>query len=232
MSLSRYQPYSVANRFPESRVGHIVCDFSEYPTPQGATRRPYFLIEAARPTIITSTPTNVTYPPGYVEIQFTPNGLFEICGYSTERQDAIITPISGQEHANAFKGYFCAQFDFGEFNSEGLVYGVIQDGKVRQGVTQAEGPLLSAFVFVPEGGYESAGVRVGTSFISIDQARSNMEEVSDGFDVVAQEVRKEWKDILERVEVHVGGEDDAEAQMMKEVFYTGIAHGLQVSRII
>ncbi|KAF6762454.1 glycoside hydrolase family 92 protein [Ephemerocybe angulata] len=217
-----------------SRVGHLRFTFSPKSRSHGRPR-PYILIEAARPSIITSTPSNVTYPEGHVHINTSPNSLFEICGYSTERQDSIITPVSGQDAANQFKGYFCARFGFKA--TESLVYGTIQNGSV------AVGPVLSAFVLLPEGAESGVDVRVGTSFISVEQARANVEaEVPDvvgskepvpahrqvgTLEWTAGRVRSQWAHLADRVSIEVGGEDDHEAQGDKEVFWTGIAHSLQ-----
>lgn len=196
-----------------SKVGHIRYTFQgpddleaeeqvQYPE-LGQLRRqrhPYVLIEVARPSIITSTPTNVTYPSGSVTVL--PHGRnghtdpFEICGYSTERQDAIITPISGKEAAEGFKGYFCARFmavnsrdgspspevKLGGIRGQHDIvgYGIIQNGTAFAGKVQMEGPLLSAFLFLPDG-VDAVDVRVGTSFISIEQARNNLDdEIPDG----------------------------------------------------
>jgi Glycosyl hydrolase family 92 N-terminal domain len=190
-----------------SRVGHIRYTFDgpDHLEPEDGTqhpenehlrrqRHPYILIDVARPSIITSTPTNITYPPGSFTIlphgENEINGPFEICGYSTERQDAIITPISGQKAAEGFKGYFCARFSSSTApgaklggirgNRDVVGYGIIQNDTVHVGKTEMEGPLLSAFLFLPDG-VDSVDVRVGTSFISVEQARSNLdEEIKDG----------------------------------------------------
>ncbi|RXW16690.1 hypothetical protein EST38_g9162 [Candolleomyces aberdarensis] len=268
-----------------SRVGHVQFTFSN-PTKGKGKKRPYILIEAARPSIITSTPTNVTYPPGYVKFTpSTPQGQprsdeqkeqpqLEVCGYSTERQDSIITPVSGQAAASQFKGYFCARLNFpsawdptstttppSSSSPISYDYGVIQNGTAYPGKQEASGPVLSAYVFLPDSNKDSDGVvdiRVGTSFISIEQARANLDseipsDVTTGPSEAAQAdndhegdekavvgdakpgtlewtargVRSEWAELLGRMEIEVGGEDDKEAEVMKQVFWTGVVHSLQ-----
>ena len=147
-----------------SRVGHLRFTFSP-----SSDKRPYIFIEAARPSIITSTPTNVSYPPGFVSI----HGR-EICGYSSERQDWIITPISQSNEAAGFRGYFCARFDF-QLEEQSVI---IQNGTTHHGQKSAEGPLLGAYTFAPTSSSSQTVIdlRVGTSFISVDQARANIDD--------------------------------------------------------
>lgn len=148
----------------------------------------------------------------------------ELCGYSTERQDSIITPISGQAAANGFKGYFCARLDF-----EAVEYGIIQNGVVVPGKREARGPNLLAFVYLSE--RDTADIRIGTSFISVEQARANLDaEIPDdsSLESTAQTVRTQWAKLLDHISIDVGGKDDEEAKAMREVFWTGIAHSLQV----
>ncbi|KAF9010151.1 glycoside hydrolase family 92 protein [Cyathus striatus] len=199
-----------------SRVGHLRFKFSPY-----LSHTPYLLFEAARPSIITSTPTNITHPEGGIFIPSTQN---EICGFSSERQDHIITPTSTQANASLFKGYFCARFNR-PFKS-----GIIYNGSVYP-VRKAEGALLSAYAFFEPKEGESevvVDVRIGTSFISIVQARNNIDlEIPDSetspptLEATAEKVRAEWVEKLDRVKLE--GANDAQ----KSVFLTGLVHALQ-----
>lgn len=68
-------------------------------------------------------------------------------------------------------------------------------------------------------------VRVGVSFISVDQARRNLDrEVADGvgLEETARGTRAAWAEKLDRVQVQ--GADEAD----REVFYTAFFHSLQV----
>lgn len=191
---------------------------------------PYILLEVARPSVTTSTPTNITYPLGSVS---RPNLTDEICGHSSERQDSIITPISIAPFAAHFRGYFCARFEsdyhpvFGAIQNNSITYPFEQD-------TVVEGPLLSAhaiFQKSPSSNETVITLRVGTSFISEGQARKNLDtEIPDRplstttlssrvtaapfansntlphfqagtIEDTAYLVRKSWTDILDRIEV-------------------------------
>lgn len=52
--------------------------------PTAADQAPFVVLDASRPTVITSDPSNVTYPIGKVTIDPQAN---EVYGYSSERQE-------------------------------------------------------------------------------------------------------------------------------------------------
>ena len=172
-------------------------------------------MEATRASVIgSSDPNNVTYPEGSVVID---PDHFEICGSNPERQDYIIAPISTP--ATKWSGYFCARFDQ-PFAS----WGVAQNGSVAPDERSGAGAMLSAYaVFKPT--LEQVNVRVAVSFISIDQARLNLEkEIPDGQSLqeTARNARAAWAEKLDRITL-VGATKE-----QKEVFYTGFFHTLQV----
>ncbi|KAK7001651.1 hypothetical protein R3P38DRAFT_2795606 [Favolaschia claudopus] len=76
------------------------------------------------------------------------------------------TELPSAQNASNFKGYFCARFDtpFAKF-------GVIQNGSEIAGEKAGKGSLLSAYARFPAG-TRKVNVRVGVSFISVDQARA------------------------------------------------------------
>jgi putative alpha-1,2-mannosidase len=61
-------------------------------------------------------------------------------------------------------------------------------------------------------------------------AQSNELQTNPGntLESTARRVRTEWAELLDRIEIKVGGEDDEEAEVMKQVFWTGVVHSLQV----
>ncbi|KAJ7499911.1 glycoside hydrolase family 92 protein [Mycena latifolia] len=200
--------FILAEQSATSRVGHLRFTFS----PKAA---PYVLLEATRPTVITSTPTNITYPLGSVAIDPVRR---EITGSNSERQDWIITPTSTAASASHFRGYFCARFD-----TAFAAWGVVQNGSVRVGAEAAEGSLLSGYARFVEGA-RVVNVRVGVSFISVEQARRNLEsEIPDGVQLeeTARKTRTAWAEKLDRIALEGATEED------KEVFYTAFFHSLQ-----
>lgn len=156
-------------------------------------------------------PSNVTYPYGSVTID---PDTREISGHNPERQDFIIGPNA----APSFAGYFVARFDQ-PFTS----YGIIQNGSNTVNANTGEGALLSAYARFAEDAQEVV-VRVGVSFISVNQARRNLEkEVPDGnpLEQTAYETRKAWK-VLDLIEVEGATDENL------TTFYTGFYHSLQV----
>ena len=215
-----------------------------------STLSPYILFEVARPSVLTSTPTNISFPVGTVSI----TSPLEVCGSSSERQDSIITPISIAPFAEHFKGYFCARFDQ---DTPKALYGVIQNETVsfpspKNNTT--EGPLLSAFAKFPTPDSKSdqtiITLRIGTSFISEDQARSNIDAeiptssnhkstaqieqlhlIPGTFENTAYRVRKSWADLLDRIEVEPWvntNRTDPFAIVDLQSFWTAVVHTLQV----
>ncbi|KAM6489360.1 hypothetical protein JOM56_015261 [Amanita muscaria] len=160
-----------------SRVGHLRLTFK----PSSPSFAPSLLLEVTRPSVITSTPTNITYSNGQVTI--TPpspasNSVWNISGFTDERQDWIITPTSIAENASKFKGYFCAQITT---NSSTLDFGINQNGTIYAQALSASGQLLSAYTVFsspPTHGEEESeiviDVRIGMSLISESTARSHV----------------------------------------------------------
>ena len=67
---------------------------------------------------------------------------------------------------------------------------------------------------------EQIQVQMGVSFVSIENARQNLDSEQQGFqfDKVCLDARNQWNDILSRIEVE-GGSDE-----QKTIFYTALYH--------
>lgn len=99
----------------------------------------------------------------------------EITGYSSERQDSILTPNSIKSFAEHFKGYFVAQFD-PPLHSSNVTTGLLVDETLVEG-TNITGSMLNAYAMYA--GVQSRKpfvltVKMGLSLISVDQARKNL----------------------------------------------------------
>jgi len=208
-SFSFVIPQSLSIFLVASRVGHLRFTFTN-------TDSPYVLLQATRASIIGSEDvTNTTLPQGTVSID--PSAR-EITGSNPERQDFIIEPISTP--ATNWSGYFCARFDT---DFEG--YGIANNGTHRDGEKDGKGSILSGYVKFGSK-TKVVNVRVGVSFISIDQARKNLDaEVPDGtkLEETAKKTRMEWAEKLDRVQIFGATTEE------KQVFYTAFFHTLQVS---
>lgn len=160
-------------------------------------------------------PSNVTFPLGSIAISPSAN---EISGHNPERQDFIIGPSP----APSFAGYFVARFD-PPFTS----WGTVSNTTIYPNQDAGAGALLSGYVQFSND-TRVVNVRVGVSFISVDQARRNLDrEIPDGraLEETAYETRKAWKDKLEMIELEGASEAN------KTTFYTAFYHALQVSEL-
>ncbi|KAG6908139.1 hypothetical protein DXG01_005968 [Tephrocybe rancida] len=197
-----------------SRVGHLRFTFNSNQTP-------YIILESSRPSVLTSTPTNISFPYGTVALHLRHGSsqVHEICGSNSERQDSIITPTSTLPHVQGFNGYYCARFDSG---SDSTSYGTVQNSTTAPEALSGEGTQLAGYaVFAPR---SVVNLRVGTSFLSIDQARRNIDaEIPDGtsLEQTIRTTKAQWTEKLDRFKV----EGASEVQL--EVFWTGVAHALQ-----
>ena len=84
------------------------------------------------------------------------------------------------------------------------------------------GDDIGAFLTFDTGESEQIEVQMGVSFVSIENARLNLDKEQSGkdFDKVLAESRKRWHDDLSRIIVE-GGTDE-----QKIVFYTALYHAL------
>jgi putative alpha-1,2-mannosidase len=171
----------------------------------------------------------VTFPEGsspYVSMQATRAGFkgqvkidplrHEISGYNPERQDSVLGP----DKAPSFKGYFVVRFQE-RFES----FGTALDSDLSYQSTSAEGEIVSAFVTFPKN-TQKVHFKVGVSFISIDQARRNIDlEIPDGksLEQVSDETASKWAEKVDLVKLYGASEDQ------KKVFYTAMFHAFQVS---
>ncbi|KAH8101481.1 glycoside hydrolase family 92 protein [Cristinia sonorae] len=196
-----------AEQSASSRVGHLRFTFDN-------VQSPYIILEATRASVMGSdNPKNVTYPVGEITIDPTTR---EISGRNPERQDFIIGP----NPAPGFAGYFVARFSE-PFSSWGLVSNA--NGTITANQKAGKGPSLSGYAKFHEG-VKQVTVRVGVSFISVEQARWNLDhEIPDGTSLehTAQTTRKAWAEKLDRIKIDGGSEEDL------TIFYTSVFHSLQ-----
>ena len=131
----------------------------------------------------------------------------EITGYNPERVDNNLGPIALPK----FKGYFVVEFD--------------KPFKSAKAYADAAGPSGAVATFQTSDG-DRVEARVGTSFISLEQARRNLqaEIPSWHFDSTRQALRKSWNDKLGEVSIDGATEDQ------RRIFYTAIYHALLYPR--
>ena len=142
---------------------------------------------------------------GWVKVDLENN---EIVGYNPDRQSAQIGP----ETPN-FKGYFVVRF-----NRPIKGHGTWDGDKVYRDKAELTGTRMGAFVEFGNSDGKPIVAQVGTSFISIEQARANLDkEVGNkSLDALALTTREAWNKVLSKMSVETDNLDD------KTIFYTAI----------
>jgi predicted alpha-1,2-mannosidase len=134
---------------------------------------------------------------GYIEILPEENKIIGYGGYS---------------FFGITKGYFVAKF-----NKEFTATGTWNNGTLSA-ENEIIGENIMAYVSFDTDGKESVEVKIGTSFIDIETAASNLEnEIGEkDFAAIRKAARDTWNEKLSRIEVEGGTEDD------KIKFYTSL----------
>lgn len=182
-----------------SHVGYLRLKFAD------AADEPYIFIQATR--------QNWT---GQVNIDASAQ---EISGSNPQRQDYALGPL----HAPGFKGYFVSRFSR-PFSS----YGISHGSELTQGVSSGTGEHLGAYVKFGSG-CDMVEVRTGVSFVSIEQARRNIElETPDSvtFEDTVENLKTAWLDKLGRVAIEGYNETDT-SHDPRTIWYTALFHAIQ-----
>lgn len=142
----------------------------------------------------------------------------EITGFNPDRMDAHLGPFA---LAN-FKGYFVAQFREAPEQS-----GTYERAQLHKGAQSAKGTNVGAYVTFTSQGEKFVELRVGTSFISIDQARANLrKEIANwDFDRLRDGLKQIWNNKLGLLEI------DGASNDQRAIFYTGLYHSLLYPRL-
>ncbi|KAK3068123.1 hypothetical protein LTR53_014544 [Teratosphaeriaceae sp. CCFEE 6253] len=143
----------------------------------------------------------------------------EISGSNPQRQDYALGP----SRAPKFSGYFVSRFSH-PFAS----FGIARREQLDDGATSGSGEHLGGYVRFNEK-TTCVQVRTGVSFVSIDQARHNLDiEISDGvtLEQTVERVKQTWLEKLGRVTIQGVNQTDPEHDP-RTIWYTGLFHALQ-----
>ncbi|KAF2165054.1 glycoside hydrolase family 92 protein [Zasmidium cellare ATCC 36951] len=168
------------------------------------SRDPYVLIQATR--------KNWT---GHIEID---PSRREISGSNNQRQDYLLGPLK----APGFSGYFVSRFSE-PFES----FGVANGGELKKGAKTGKGEELSAYVTFSNA--RRVEMRTGVSFVSVEQARKNLDieaPQSLSFDQAVENLKQAWLEKLGRVTIEGYNQTDADHDP-RTIWYTGLFHALQ-----
>lgn len=162
------------------------------------------LIEITRPGIT-----------GYVKLD---PARHEIVGYNPDRMDANLGPMKLPN----FKGYFVVRFKQ-PFLSHNVYSGTFS----RPGENELTSANVGAYVSFDTQHSTTVDVQVGTSFISIDQARANLDAEMPNwdFDSLRETLKNTWNQKLGIAAIE-GATDD-----QRHIFYSGLYHALLYPRL-
>ena len=154
----------------------------------------------------------------------------EIVGYNSGRHNLWANRHMGPELKN-FKGWFVIQFEkpfdsFATWEDAVASNAPPTDEKIYDDKNELTGARVGAFATFATKANEIVKVRIGSSFISLEQARENLrQEISDwNFDSVAGRNKQQWNDSLSRIEIEGGTPDE------QTIFYTAMYHSLLFPR--
>ncbi|KAI1746591.1 glycoside hydrolase family 92 protein [Xylaria castorea] len=190
-----------------AHTGHLRVDYEDACSkiPNSAPKDPYISIQTTR--------QNWT---GHIEID--PHRR-EVSGNNPQRQDYLLGP----DKPASFSGYFVSRFSE-PFKS----YGTTSGRNISEGMQSASGEDLGAYVrFSPK--TTRIEVRTGISFVSVEQARKNLDiEMPDGttFEDTVGKSKEAWLEKLGRVTIEGVNNTDAEHDQ-RTIWYTGLFHALQ-----
>jgi predicted alpha-1,2-mannosidase len=143
----------------------------------------------------------------------------EISGSNPQRQDYALGPLP----ASGFSGYFVSQF-----SEPFTTYGVTHGERLKAGSHEGQGEDLGAYARFA-GSCKSVEVRTGVSFVSIQQARKNLDleaPSSVSFGQAVENLKQAWLEKIGRVEISGVNSTDDEHDP-RTIWYTGLFHALQ-----
>lgn len=150
---------------------------------------------------------------GFVQVNPEQN---EITGYNPDRQSAQLGPALPN-----FKGYFIIRF-----SKPFHTYGTWNNDSIHPAYRQQYGTRMGAYISFHTAAQETIQVTVATSFISLEQARMNLEKEigRQSFEQVVNATRQAWQQQLGRLQVHgISAEQ-------KTIFYTALFHTMLFPR--
>ena len=124
-----------------------------------------------------------------------------------------------------FKGYFVIQFDR-DFENFATWNSFRSEPDINVKGTDQYGARMGSYVEFTTRMRKKVLVKIGTSFISIEQARKNLEiEIPHwDFDEVVNATGKTWSSSLDKFQIQGANEDQ------KTIFYTALFHTMLFPR--
>lgn len=193
------------------------CGYLRFHFPGG--ERPHVVIEASREVSYLDVAGGGPHKgdhvfPGWVKIDMEKG---EITGYNTDRDSCDLGPPLPN-----FKGYFVIQF-----SAPVRKAGTWENKTVYPDRKEQSGDLMGAYAVFDTPGNGTIEAKIGTSFISLEQARDNLAREIPRWDFgrIKTDVRTLWQRKLDVLSVEGASEEE------KEVFYTAMYRCLLFPRV-
>ena len=158
----------------------------------------------------------------------TGHGIFERNNIGSDIEIVSDTEIVGRRYSHSFVRHK-EVFFYAKFSKPFKAYGTWNDGSIKAGSKKDDGRYVGAYVNYETSENETIEVKVGMSYVSIDQARLNLNtEIPDwNFDQIKDNARKAWTKELSKIEVQPSSGNSEEYNREKMVvFYTALYHSL------
>jgi predicted alpha-1,2-mannosidase len=138
---------------------------------------------------------------------------------------------AGKGQPAGFAGHFAATLRRQDGQAlRVLGHGSFAGGKIRPGVSEARGDagVPGAFVRLQVAAGDVVLVQLGTSFVSVDEARRNLvvEIAGAAFDEIRARAEATWEQLLGRARVTGGSTEQ------RTLFYTALYHALLMPRLM
>ena len=139
----------------------------------------------------------------------------EVIGWNSDRQSSRLGPPLPN-----FKGYFVIEFDQ-SFSS----WGTWENEVIKKDSTSQLANACGAWVTFSKG-TQSVTARVGTSFISLEQARENLQKevANTPFDEIKAQTQKKWNTYLNRIQI------EGATKNARHIFYSAMYHAFLFPR--
>ncbi len=151
---------------------------------------------------------------------------------TTEDAYVRIIPESNEvegwiQHRGPMTGGGVRIYFSGIFNKSATSYGMWENNVLKPFLTSIQGKSMGAYFGFSSDGSDPILLKVGISYVSIENARLNRESEIGGwdFDAVRQSAREEWNKMLGLIEIEGGSEEE------RIIFYTALYHTMMMPTI-
>lgn len=136
--------------------------------------------------------------------------------------DPSAQAVSGSATGGHFLGHpnICTTYFYVEFDRPFARYGTWRNAKLSRGGTNASGKSAGAYLTFDTGEGRTVGARVAISYVSVENAKANLDLSPRDFDATAIETESAWNRWMNKIQVSGGNVADL------RTFYSMLYHVL------